>query len=287
VARAAVKAKQQTRAKAQPAKPARGRARRRRRGGGGNPNEQLFFTRLRRGQKWLYAALAIVFAATFAAVGVGSGAGSGLDQLYSGIFGGSGDAVAKAKDEIKTNPSKGYRDLATAYESKSQIGKAIQALQSYVAQKHDDAAAWTELAGLEQTQGRKLAARFQAAQSAAQLQSPGQVFQPGGTLATAFGSNPVEQYNAQTASSRTSQLYQKTIGAYTNAMHDYEQVAKLRPHSGDAQFQIATAAENAGQYGIAIKHLKRYLQLSPHSPQKKLVERAIKQLSKLLPPKQK
>jgi hypothetical protein len=62
MARAAVKAKQQAKAKA--AQPAKTRARgRRRHSGGGNPNQDLFFVRLRRHQKWVYAALAVVFAA--------------------------------------------------------------------------------------------------------------------------------------------------------------------------------------------------------------------------------
>ena len=112
MARAAVKAKQQATAKAQASARARARGRRKH-SGGGNPNQDLFFTRLRRRQKWVYMALAIIFAATFVGVGVGSGSGAGLDQLYSGIFGGSGDQVSKAKDEIKKNPAKGYLDLAT------------------------------------------------------------------------------------------------------------------------------------------------------------------------------
>ena len=98
MARAAVKAKQQAKAKVQPAKSrARGR---RRHAGGGNPNQQLFFVRLRRGQRWLYGLLAVVFAATFAGVGVGSGGGS-LSQLWTGIFGGgSGSSISKAQDEV-------------------------------------------------------------------------------------------------------------------------------------------------------------------------------------------
>ena len=64
MARAAVKAKQQAaKAKAQPAK-ARARGRRRH-SGGGNPNQQLFFVRLRRHQKWLYALLAVVFGISY------------------------------------------------------------------------------------------------------------------------------------------------------------------------------------------------------------------------------
>src|SRR5207237_3170345 len=111
VARAAVKAKQQAKAKAQPAKAVRGR-RRRGHSGGGNPNQQLFFMRLRRGQRWLYALLALVFALTFAGVGVGSGTG-GLSGLYSGLFGSGSDPVSKANGEIKNHPVKGYRALAT------------------------------------------------------------------------------------------------------------------------------------------------------------------------------
>jgi len=59
VARAAVKAKQQAKAKAHPAKTSRGR--RRGHSGGGDPNQQLFFMRLRRRQRWVYAALAVIF----------------------------------------------------------------------------------------------------------------------------------------------------------------------------------------------------------------------------------
>jgi hypothetical protein len=96
MARAAVKAKQQEKAKAQPAK-ARARGRRRH-SGGGNPNQELFFVRLRRHQKWVYAVLAVVFGLSFVLLGVGSGAGGGgLSSLWTNIFGGSGgSSISKA-----------------------------------------------------------------------------------------------------------------------------------------------------------------------------------------------
>ena len=68
---------------------------------GGNPNQDLFFSRLRRRQKWVFFALAIIFAVSFVALGVGSGAGSRARGLYNSIFGGGGDTVGKAKAEIK------------------------------------------------------------------------------------------------------------------------------------------------------------------------------------------
>src|SRR5690348_14210155 len=122
MARAAVKAKQGQRAGAAPAKAAPRRARgRKRHASGGNPNQQLFFMRLRRQAKVAYVVLAVLFAITFAFLGVGSGS-SGLDQLFSGlnIFHHGGASVSKAQKEVQKRPTdpKGFRDLATAYESK-------------------------------------------------------------------------------------------------------------------------------------------------------------------------
>src|SRR3954467_8853729 len=118
MARAAVKAKQQAQ-RAKGAAPG-GKARphgRRRHAAGGNPNQQLFFMRLRRQAKPVYVLLAVLFAITFAFLGVGSGQG-GLDQLFNNLnfFSHHGTSISKAQKELQKNPNdpKGYRDLATA-----------------------------------------------------------------------------------------------------------------------------------------------------------------------------
>ena len=276
MARAAVKAKQQAKAKAQPTKTrARGR---RRHSGGGNPNQQLFFMRLRRRQKWVYLVLAIIFAATFVGVGVGSGSGAGLDQLYSGIFGGSGDQVSKAKDEIKKNPTKGYLDLARAYEAKSQPTQAMSALQSYLALKKKDANAWQELGGLQMSQAQTLATQYQNAQQAASLADPSAAFQPTGALATASGSNPAFSTAAQAATTRTSTLYQQATTALTSAVADYKKATKLQPRSATAQQLYATAAQNAGDYKTAISAWKQFIKLDPTNPQVSSIKDQINKL---------
>ena len=133
MARAAVTAKQQA-AKAQ-AKATRPRGKRRH-SGGGNPNQELFFVRLRRHQKWVYAVLAVVFAFSFVLVGVGSGTGGGLNQLFNGIFsGGGGSSVSKAQDLVKKDPAKGYRALATAYETNGDNPQAMTAIKHYLVLK--------------------------------------------------------------------------------------------------------------------------------------------------------
>ena len=282
MARAAVKAKQkQQQAKAQPA---RGRRRGRRgHASGGNPNQQLFFSRLRRQAKFMYLLLAVLFAVTFAFLGVGSGTNSGLSDLFNGldIFHHSGNKVAQAEKEIQQHPNqaKGFRDLATAYEAKGDTGNAITALQEYVQKRPKDGKALTELGGLQLSQAQDYQQQYQNAAAAQQAAAPSQAFLPTGTLGTAIGTNPIEQAAASQASNATTDLYQKTVLAYQGAVSTYEKYAKLRPGDANAQFQLAIAAQSAGQASVAVAALKRYLKLNPTTSNRAQIEQTIKQLS--------
>lgn len=290
MARAAVKAKQaQARAKAKQ-QPARAQRKRRGHAGGGNPNEQLFFTRLRRRQKWVFLVLAIVFAATFAGVGVGSGNGAGLDQLFNGILGGGGTSVSKAQGEIKTNPAKGYRDLAQAYLAKNDTKDAISADQSYLQLKSGktNASVWLELASLEAAEGQSNVTLYQQAQQQAQLADPAQVVQPAGPLAQQLGTNPVDQYYQQQGSTQSSQYLQSATSSYSNAMRAYQQVAKLQPRSQNgiqAEFQIGQLATQLSQKPTALKAYQQYVYLDPQSPNLTQVEQTCQSLGGICTPR--
>jgi len=274
MARAAVKAKQQAKKAAQPTKTrARGR---RRHSGGGNPNQDLFFVRLRRHQRWVYAALAVVFGLSFVLVGVGSGGSGGLIENFTGLFGGSGgSSVSKAQDEIKKNPAKGYQDLAIAYEQKGDLNNAIEALKSYLVIRKTDGATWATLAGLEMSQGAKFATQYQNAQQAAQTADPSAPFLPSGVLGSAVGQNPTYQGASQDAATRTSLLYQKATGAYGDAVTHYQRASKLRPKNTSYLQQLATAAQNAGNTKVTVNALKRYLKVDPNAPLRKQIEKQI------------
>jgi Flp pilus assembly protein TadD len=281
MARAAVKAKQAQRAKAAPAK-ARPHGRRRH-AGGGNPNQQLFFMRLRRQAKWIYVLLAVLFAITFAFLGVGSGQ-SGLDQLFSGINifgGGNGKSVSSAQKEIAKHPSdpKGFRDLATAYEAKGDTGNAIGALQQYTALRPKDAKAWSELAGLQTTQAQNAYNDYANAYQAKQLAAPSQTFLPTGKLATAIGTNPIEAAASSTAQTSLNDLQQKVQLAYNGAETSWQKLAKLRPKDANTWFQLGQAAQTAGDTTVAVKAYTRYLKLDPSSPNAAQIRQIIKQLS--------
>jgi tetratricopeptide (TPR) repeat protein len=283
MARGAVRAKQaqalKGAAKSRKAQP-QGR---KRHASGGNPNQQLFFSRMRRRAKPMYVILAVLFFLTFAFLGVGSGSNSGLDQLFSGlnIFGGGGTSISKAQKEIQKDPAapKGYRDLATAYESKGDTANAVGALQQLTGIKPKDAAVWSELGGLQMSQAQDYVTQYQTAYSNQQLAAPSQAFRPTGKLGTALGTDPIEQAAATVANSSTTDLYQRANTAYAGAISSYKALVKLQPSNANAQFQLANAAQTSGDTTTAIAAYKAYLKLNPSSSTAAQIRQLIKQLS--------
>lgn len=282
MARAAVKAKQAQKAKAQPPKSSSRRGRRRH-ASGGNPNQQLFFVRMRRSAKPMYLILAVLFAATFAFLGVGSGS-SGLDQLFSGlnIFHHSGTSISSAeKDTVKhpTDPT-AWRKLATAYEAHGDTDLAITALKQYTTLKPKAVQVWNELAGLQMTAAQNLVGDYQNAYESEQLAAPSAPLLPKATspFGKALGTSPIEQAAASTLNTTVTDLASQAEGAYTDAVSSYKQIAKLQPGSSDAQFQLAQAAQTAGDNTTAIAAYKAYLKLNPGSSTAKQVRQLIKQL---------
>jgi tetratricopeptide (TPR) repeat protein len=280
MARGAVRAKQAQSLKS--AKKAQPRGRKRH-ASGGNPNQHLFFSRMRRRAKPMYVILAVLFFLTFAFLGVGSGSNSGLDQLFSGlnIFGGGGTSVSKALKDVQKHPSepKSYRDLATAYESKGDTTNAVSALQQYTSLKPKDAAVWSELGGLQLTQAQDYVTQYQAAYSNQQLAAPSQGFRPTGKLGTALGTDPIEQAAATVSNSTTNDLYQRANAAYAGAISSYKTLVKLQPANANAEFQLAQAAQTSGDTTTAIAAYKAYLKLNPSASTAAQIRQLIKQLS--------
>jgi tetratricopeptide (TPR) repeat protein len=287
MARGAVKAKQAQNLKNQKVAPGSKAAHKSRRGrkhaSGGNPNQQLFFSRMRRRAKPVYVILAVLFAVTFAFLGVGSGANSGLDQLFSGlnIFGHGGSSVSKALKEVQEHPTdpKSFRDLATAYEAKGDTPNSITALQQYTRLKPKDLKAWSELAGLQLGQAQDYVAQYQAAAQTQQLAAPSQAFRPSGKLGTALGTDPIEQAAATTANAATTDLYQSATQSYSAAIASYKQLVKLQPANANAQFQLAQAAQTAGDTATAVAAYKAFLKLDPSSSSAAAIRQLIKQLA--------
>ena len=284
MARAAVKAKQAQQRAAQPAKARRGGGGRRKHAGGGDPTQQLFFSRLRRRAKFMYLVLAVLFAATFAFLGVGSGT-SGLQDLFRNlnIFSSSGSSVSKALKEVAKSPNdpKGFRDLATAYEAKGDTANAINALQQYTNMRPKSVKAWAELGGLQLTNAQDFAAQYQAVATNAQLSAPSTLFAAPSTskLGKAIGANPIEQASAGQVNTTLNDLAQRANLGFQNAVSSFQKVTALEPNNSNAQFQLAQAAQTAGNTSVAAGAYKKYLQLNPDSPSASQIRALIKQLS--------
>jgi len=283
MARAAVKAKQQAKkATGQPQRP-RQRGGRRKHAAGGNPNQQLFFIKMRRSAKPVYLILAVLFAATFAFLGVGSGSNSGLDQLFQGLnpFHHSGTSVSSAQKYVAKHPNdpKGFRDLATAYEGRNDTAGAISALQQYTTIKRKDAKAWTELGNLQLQQAQTYQTQYANAYEVRQLSAPSEPFLPTGKLGAALGTNQIEQTAASNANSQLQTLQQQIQLGLSNAVSSYQRAANLQPRDSNNWFTLAQAAQQSGDTKTAIKAYKKYLALNPDSTSAAQIKALIKELS--------
>jgi tetratricopeptide (TPR) repeat protein len=283
MARAAVKAKQAQKAKAHPAPKPRARGRRKH-ASGGNPNQQLFFVRMRRKAKPMYFILAVLFGVTFAFLGVGSGSG-GLSQLFDNlnIFRHSGTSISAAQKQVAKHPNdpEAVRRLITAYEAHSDTDLAIATLQDYTSIRPKDAKAWSELGGLELQNAQNLVTQYQQAYQSELLAAPSSVLAPSGSspIGKALGTNPVEQAAASQVNTNVTDLAQRAQAGYFGAVTSFQKVADLQPHDANAQFQLAQTAQTAGQNSVAVSAYKRYLKLNPDSSTAGAVRQLIKQLS--------
>jgi hypothetical protein len=254
MARAAVKAKQAQKAQATAAaKPRRDR----KHASGGNPNQDLFFSRIRRRQRWVFLGLAILFAVSFTALGVGSGTG-GLQGIYNSILGNGNDPISQANGEIdKGDLAKGYRDLATAYVSKNDVPSAIGAMQTYLKTKQGrtDASAWQLLGEYERTQADMYFRQYQQVEQSAALAAPSQALTPpDATLAATLGTNPIDAYYQQQTQAQAQPLLTNATSAYTASMTAYQhQVKSSKGQSArtTALQNLAQAAQYAGQTKLA------------------------------------
>ena len=58
----------------------------------------------------------------------------------------------------------------------------------------------------------------------------------------------------------------KTPKDYERAVSEFEQAAKLAPNWPDVYFNLGSVQAKAGNYGEAMRHYKRYLELTPNAP---------------------
>src|SRR5918912_173052 len=106
----------------------------------------MFFPKLRKRAKWIFALLALVFAVGRVAFGVGaggSGIGDFLSQIVNGGGGTSGPSVEDALKKLRDNPknANAQLELAKAYQGQGHTDQAIAAYETYVKTRPKDTTA--------------------------------------------------------------------------------------------------------------------------------------------------
>ena len=272
MARAAVKAKQQA-AKAQ-AQPSKARKRgRRKHSGGGNPNQDLFFMRLRR-----QAEVGVPRARDHlrGRLRRRSASAPATAAACSSSTTASSAAAAPARSRRRRTrsrriPAKGYRDLATAYEHEEQPRRRPSPrCTSYLALKKTDADSWARARRHSSCRGRQTyATQYQQAQQAAQARGPERPVPARRHARDRGGPEPGLLGRARSRlRARPRLLYQNAIGAFGQAVTDYQTASKLRPAQRRRSSRSSRPRrENAGNNKVAVEALRRYLKLYPNAPQ--------------------
>jgi cytochrome c-type biogenesis protein CcmH/NrfG len=238
--------------------------------------EQLFFQRLRVHAKWAFVLLAVVFGLGFVFLGIGSGSNGITDALQNAFnFGkaGGGASISSLEKKTQKHPldAQAWRDLATAYEAKQRTNDAIVALAQYTGLRPKNGDALAELATQYSQQANQYATDYQnSVQAAAVLTPPFAAFPPAST--SPFGKaltdpkalqDPISAtLRAQAQATQQTALtnYQTSI---KNAEDAYRKLAKLTPRDPNAQFQLAQAAEAAGDTKAALAAYKSVVELVP------------------------
>ena len=248
--------------------------------------DQLFFNRLRNHAKWVFVLLVVVFAVSFVIFGVGSGS-TGIADVLQNVFSGtssSGSSLSALQKKTVEQPknAQAWRNLATKLEQDGRDDEALTALTSYIGLKPKDQDALRELAAVDLRRAQAYQTLYLEAQGRNQILSPTPTFRPasGSKLGEAIGSlpSPVGQAISSQTSAGTNDLYSKFAGYLSQRLDTYKKLAALNPQAATSQFDLARAAQDAGDTQTAITALKKFLRLAPQDSLAPSARKLLKQL---------
>lgn len=234
--------------------------------------DELFFMRLRRHQKWLFAVLAAAFFLGFVVLGIGSGNGFLVDAFQSiGGAGSSIESVNDAQKKVDENPQDpaALLALANALQAASQPEKAAGVLEQYVKLRPDDADALNQLATIYEIQVS------QAANRAGQLQLESQNGSLASTLTLfptlsgfigAAGQDPIDDALTNSISAQLEAANNEVARLLGQEVPVWQALVKLTPKEPLLYYQLGRAAAGAGIEDTAITAFKKFLELAPDDP---------------------
>ena len=244
----------------------------------------MFFPKLRRRARWVFAVIALVFGLGFLVAGVGTGLGSGIGDYISDLFnrqpGTDAPSVENARERLAENPNdaQAQLELARALQADGQTDDAILAYERYTTRRPRDTEALRTLASLYGLKSTEAQQRFDAASAEAQEARLGQDFAPTSDFSQAINQNRISEAIAGEAEARAQAAQQEVQRFATAQSGIYQRVTLLVDDDPLLWLQFAQAAETAQDYQGAITAYGRFLDLSPDHPSAPQVEERIKLL---------
>lgn len=233
--------------------------------------DQLTFTRLRRHTKWVYIALAVVFAASFIFLGVGSGS-TGIGDLLRGnfnLFGGGGSTtssgVKKALKRTQQHPKDpaAWTALATAYQTDGKLDQANAAREHFLALRPKDTDVLQQVAGYYENKATVKQAEARQLQSQAPLDL-GTIAGVSSTsqLGQALSQDPLGQQATQKAQA----AYGESVTALRKDEGLYKRIVGLQPSDPTTQYHLAQLADFLGESETALTAYRAVVKLAPSDP---------------------
>jgi tetratricopeptide (TPR) repeat protein len=247
--------------------------------------QQMFFPRLRRQAKWVFVFLALVFAVGFVAFGVGTGS-TGLSELLQGnvsLFGhGGGSSISKAQKRVTKHPddAAAYKNLASVLQEHNKHDEAIAPLETYTSMRPKDVEALNQLASLYLERATTFRNEAAAAQQAGEAVFAAPLFlpDPASKLGQAVGNDPIYSAVSASANSKVNDASSQAQQAFSSAVTVYQRLANVQPRDPSVPFNLAQAAEQAGNIPVAVEAYKRFLVLAPQDPTAPAIRARLKQL---------
>lgn len=245
----------------------------------------MFFPRLLRQARWMFALLALAFALGFVVFGVGSSVGgSGLSDLFQGRVAATGPSVDELEKRVADNPrdAEGWHNLSQAHLQDGDRVKAVEALERYLRLRPRDSEGLEELASLQLSEALKISTRIESIQASQPRFAPPAELLPSGPLAQVMSNSPFAEASQQSLQQRLAPLEQRYNAKLEDSLTTYQRLVTVAPENAGAQIQLAQVAEQAGQYETALASYRRYVALAPDDAIAGQVRERIKALDSFL-----
>jgi tetratricopeptide (TPR) repeat protein len=246
----------------------------------------MFFPRLRRRAKWVFAFLALSFGLGFVVFGVGTGiSGTSLGDIFQDILqrrsAGESSSIQEAREKVQENPNdaEAQRELATALQSEGRLPEAIVALERYVELRPEDTEALQQLAVLWGTEAAKARQEAEAASAEAQEASLPATFAQGESpFLQSLYQTKISEAISELANARSTEAQSRALEAARNEARVYTTLSELLPDEAGIFLQLGQASFASGDTEAAIAAWERFLELAPDDASAPLIRQQLQLL---------